>query len=134
MSLENSLVLGRYRVLWLVDQKKLSRSYIARDESEEAFGAPIVIKQFMHDLGDQDAPAMHALRDEMTALGHLRPLGVIEDDGRVRLEQNRSIREPRLWLVGYGNWTGFASATLIGVGRSARNVVARIAETLARNP
>jgi cation diffusion facilitator CzcD-associated flavoprotein CzcO len=68
------------------------------------------------------------------ALGHLRPLGVIEDDGRVRLEQNRSIREPRLWLVGYGNWTGFASATLIAVGRSARSVVARIAETLARNP
>lgn len=77
MSLENSLVLGRYRVLWLVDQKKLSRSYIARDESEETFGAPVLIKQFMHDLGDQDAPAMHTLRDEMTALSHLRHAGIV---------------------------------------------------------
>jgi serine/threonine-protein kinase len=77
MSLENSLVLGRYRALWLVEQKKLSRSYIARDESEEAFGAPVLVKQFLHDLGDQDAPAMHTLRDEMTALSHLRHAGVV---------------------------------------------------------
>jgi cation diffusion facilitator CzcD-associated flavoprotein CzcO len=67
------------------------------------------------------------------ALEHLRPLGVIELDGRVLVEGNRSVREPRLWLVGYGNWTGFASATLIAVGRSARSVVQQIAETpLAR--
>jgi putative flavoprotein involved in K+ transport len=25
-----------------------------------------------------------------------------------------------LWLVGFGNWTGFASATLVGVGRGAK--------------
>lgn len=55
------------------------------------------------------------------ALEHLRPLRVVEPGGRVELEGNRSIREPRLWLVGYGDWTGFASATLIGVGRSARS-------------
>jgi serine/threonine protein kinase len=77
MSLENSLVLGRYRVLWLVDQKKLARSYIARDESEEAFGAPVLVKQYLHDLGDQDASPMHALRDEMSALSHLRHAGVV---------------------------------------------------------
>ena len=35
-----------------------------------------------------------------------------------------------LWLVGYGNWTGFASATLIGVGRSARATVDQIAAAL----
>ena len=64
------------------------------------------------------------------ALDHLRPLGVVEEDGRVRLEGNRSVREPRLWLVGYGNWTGFASATLIGVGRSARAVAGEIAGEL----
>jgi len=39
----------------------------------------------------------------------------------------RSVAEPRLWLVGYGEWTGFASATLIGVGRSARATVDEIA-------
>lgn len=57
------------------------------------------------------------------ALSHLAPLGVLNDEGRVALEGGRSIVEPRLWLVGYGEWTGFASATLIGVGRSARAVV-----------
>jgi hypothetical protein len=65
------------------------------------------------------------------ALEHLRPLGVIEPSGRVELEGNRSFREPRIWLVGYGDWTGFASATLIGVGRSARAVAAEIERVLA---
>ncbi|HEX6369749.1 MAG TPA: ArsO family NAD(P)H-dependent flavin-containing monooxygenase [Longimicrobium sp.] len=64
------------------------------------------------------------------ALDHLRPLGVVEPDGRVRVEGTRSVREPMLWLVGYGNWTGFASATLIGVGRSARATVDEIAAAL----
>lgn len=65
------------------------------------------------------------------ALEHLRPLGVVEAEGRVRLEGNRSVREPRLWLIGYGTWTGFASATLIGVGRSARAVASEIAHVLS---
>lgn len=60
------------------------------------------------------------------ALEHLAPLGLLEADGRMALAGNRSVREPRLWLVGYGNWTGFASATLIGVGRSARAVATDI--------
>ncbi|HYR10974.1 MAG TPA: ArsO family NAD(P)H-dependent flavin-containing monooxygenase [Longimicrobium sp.] len=64
------------------------------------------------------------------ALEHLRPLGVVEADGRVRVEGTRSVREPMLWLVGYGNWTGFASATLIGVGRSARATVDQVAAAL----
>ncbi|HEV3049112.1 MAG TPA: ArsO family NAD(P)H-dependent flavin-containing monooxygenase [Longimicrobium sp.] len=64
------------------------------------------------------------------ALEHLRPLGVVEPDGRVRVQGTRAVREPMLWLVGYGNWTGFASATLIGVGRSARDTVNEIAAAL----
>jgi putative flavoprotein involved in K+ transport len=64
------------------------------------------------------------------ALDHLRPLGVVEAGGRVAVEGTRSILEPRLWLVGYGNWTGFASATLIGVGRSARATVDQVVQTL----
>ena len=64
------------------------------------------------------------------ALGHLAPLGVVEADGRVAVRGTRSVREPMLWLVGYGNWTGFASATLIGVGRSARSTVDQIAGAL----
>ena len=69
------------------------------------------------------------------ALGHLAPLGVVGDDGRVPIEAGgagtRSAGEPRLWLVGYGEWTGFASATLIGVGRSARATVQEITAALA---
>ncbi|WP_225769595.1 ArsO family NAD(P)H-dependent flavin-containing monooxygenase [Inquilinus sp. Marseille-Q2685] len=64
------------------------------------------------------------------ALDHLVPLGVIEDDGRVRVEGTRSLREPRLWLVGYGEWTGYASATLIGVARTARATAGEIAAAL----
>src|SRR5262249_11257544 len=64
------------------------------------------------------------------ALEHLRPLGVIGADGRGRTEGPRSLVEPRLWLVGYGNWTGFASATMIGVGRTARDTVRQIEAAL----
>ena len=68
------------------------------------------------------------------ALGHLRALGVVGQNGRVDVERGgagtRSVAEPRLWLVGYGEWTGFASATLIGVGRSARATAEEIAGTL----
>jgi putative flavoprotein involved in K+ transport len=64
------------------------------------------------------------------ALEHLKPLGVVESNGRVTVSGTRSVKEPNLWLVGYGNWTGFASATLIGVGRTARATVKEIEETL----
>lgn len=77
VSLENSLVLGRYRVLWLVDQKKLAKTYIARDEAEDAFGAPVLIKQFLHDLGDQESSGVRTLFDELTTLTHLRHTGVV---------------------------------------------------------
>lgn len=60
------------------------------------------------------------------ALDHLDTLGVIEPDGHVAVEGTRSIKQPRLWLVGYGDWTGYASATLIGVGRTARSTVDEI--------
>jgi hypothetical protein len=64
------------------------------------------------------------------ALEHLRPLGVMEVDGRIHVAGTRSKRQPMLWLVGYGDWTGFASATLIGVGRTARATVGDIEKAL----
>lgn len=64
------------------------------------------------------------------ALDHLRPLGLAGPDGRVATEGTRAIAAPGLWLVGYGGWTGFASATLIGVGRTARATVDQIVATL----
>jgi hypothetical protein len=39
-----------------------------------------------------------------------------------------------LWLVGYGDWTGYASATLIGVGRTARATVDEIVRALGEEP
>jgi cation diffusion facilitator CzcD-associated flavoprotein CzcO len=59
-------------------------------------------------------------------LGHLAPLGVVDANSRVTVAGTRSVEQPNLWLVGYGEWTGFASATLIGVGRSARATVDEI--------
>jgi cation diffusion facilitator CzcD-associated flavoprotein CzcO len=56
------------------------------------------------------------------ALDHLRGLDVITPEGRIEVDGNRSIREPRLWLMGYGDWTGFASATLVGATRTAREL------------
>jgi pyruvate/2-oxoglutarate dehydrogenase complex dihydrolipoamide dehydrogenase (E3) component len=65
------------------------------------------------------------------ALAHLAPLGVIAPNGRITVRGTRSVREPRLWLVGYGDWTGYASATLIGVGRTARTTVDEIVQAAA---
>ncbi|MDF7811612.1 ArsO family NAD(P)H-dependent flavin-containing monooxygenase [Hymenobacter sp. YC55] len=65
------------------------------------------------------------------ALSFLAELGVLQPDGRVATVGTRATAQPGLWLVGYGNWTGFASSTLIGVGRSARATVEEIKEFLA---
>ena len=64
------------------------------------------------------------------ALEHLAPLHIVNEEGRVKTKDTRSLEVPGLWLVGYGSWTGFASATLIGVGRTARQTAAEIKEFL----
>lgn len=66
------------------------------------------------------------------ALGHLANLGLINDEGRIEVEGTRAAHEPRLWLVGYGEWTGSASATLIGVTRTARSTATEIEQFLAK--
>jgi putative flavoprotein involved in K+ transport len=65
-----------------------------------------------------------------TALDHLAPLDVVDAAGQVETTGTRSIREPRLWLLGYGEWTGYASATLIGIGRSAQTTAEEIRQVL----
>ncbi|MDZ5602915.1 ArsO family NAD(P)H-dependent flavin-containing monooxygenase [Pseudomonas sp. RP23018S] len=60
------------------------------------------------------------------SLGHLSDLGIVGQDGKVAVDENRSVDLPNLWLVGYGDWTGLASATLIGVTRTARDVVKQV--------
>jgi putative flavoprotein involved in K+ transport len=65
------------------------------------------------------------------ALTHLKSLDVVNEDGKADTDGTRSKKVNGLWLVGYGNWTGFASATLIGVGRSAKATVEEIVKYLS---
>ena len=64
------------------------------------------------------------------ALDHVQALHVVAENGEVEVQGTRSVQEPRLWMVGYGEWTGYASATLIGVGRSARATAGEIGEVV----
>lgn len=68
------------------------------------------------------------------ATDYLRPLGIVNETGRIITEGTRAIKLPGLWLVGYGSWTGFASATLIGVGRSARQTAEKVHQYLQHQP
>ena len=65
------------------------------------------------------------------ALRHLRPLHLNVD--RIPLNRWHIRDEPRLAFLGYGDWTGLASATLIGVGRTARAAVEERARILTQN-
>ncbi|MGW0702382.1 ArsO family NAD(P)H-dependent flavin-containing monooxygenase [Streptomyces sp. NPDC002867] len=65
------------------------------------------------------------------ALAHLAPLGLRGARGHIATHGTRAVAEPRLHLVGYGDWTGPASATLIGVGRPARDAAREVAALLA---
>lgn len=66
------------------------------------------------------------------ALGHLKSLGIIEPDGRVAVDGQQSVKEPRLWLTGYGDWCGPGSATLIGASRVARDLVPKVEAQISR--
>lgn len=68
------------------------------------------------------------------ALSHLNQLDIFDDTGRVACEETRSTRVDGLWLVGYGDWCGFASATLIGVQRYAKTTAAQVAAYLVNVP
>lgn len=64
------------------------------------------------------------------ALDHLSPLELLEKGGKINTIGTKAREIEGLWLVGYGSWTGFASATLIGVGRTARQTVEEIKKYL----
>ena len=56
-------------------------------------------------------------------LRHLAPLALLREGTHPATEGTRAKSDPRVHLIGYGDWTGPASATLIGVGRTAREAV-----------
>ena len=66
------------------------------------------------------------------ALRHLAPLGLRDVAGHIATEPRdgapgtQVVGTSGLFLVGYGDWTGPASATLIGVGRTARDTAADV--------
>lgn len=67
------------------------------------------------------------------ALGHLRPLGLTRHGdvpATADAPPTASADRPGLFLLGYGDWCGPASATLVGVGGLARATVAAATEHL----
>jgi putative flavoprotein involved in K+ transport len=76
------------------------------------------------------------------ALSHLSPLSLRGPDGHIatvarnRAPGTEAAGAPGLFLVGYADWTGPASATLLGLGRTAgdtaANIVTRLKENKAR--
>lgn len=63
-------------------------------------------------------------------LAHLTPLALSHNDGVPRTIRTRSVDEPLLHLLGYGDWTGAASATLIGASRTAKGCVTEVLHEL----
>ncbi|TGV05974.1 FAD-dependent oxidoreductase [Alcaligenaceae bacterium 429] len=59
------------------------------------------------------------------ALQPLEKLGIVWEN-KVEVDGTHSSSIPGLWLVGYGEWTGAASATLVGVMRTARSTASEI--------
>lgn len=66
-------------------------------------------------------------------LRHLQNLNIVHNH-KIKTKHTRSVSEPGLWLVGYGNWTGFASATIYGVGKTAKQTVKEITDFFNSNP
>ncbi|WP_040167015.1 FAD-dependent oxidoreductase [Microbacterium gorillae] len=63
------------------------------------------------------------------AIAHLAPLGLRTPAGGLRVENGRSIDEPRLFLIGYG-----PSQSTIGANRAGRDAVRAIARDEAAEP
>lgn len=83
MSLEETLVLGRYRVLLPLDEKKLVKAYLARDEHPGGPDRPILIKRFLRPFSSLGSLEARELLDELAALEQLRSPGIVSLLGHV---------------------------------------------------
>ena len=64
-------------------------------------------------------------------LAHLEPMLPL-NEGKARTDGGqRALEVAGLWLVGYGGWAGYASATTYGVTKTARQAVKEIAAFLS---
>lgn len=66
------------------------------------------------------------------ALHHLAPLRLQRENGHPVTVGTAYRHDPHLHLLGYGDWTGPAAATLIGVGPIARDMTTQIKNLLSR--
>lgn len=80
---------------------------------------------------EQDLDAVIWCTGFRAALGPLESLDVPRTEGRVVTDGPVVEDVPGLYLVGYGDWVGAASATLIGVGQWAKAAVRDIEGLLA---
>ena len=80
------------------------------------------------DGAEQAADAIIWCTGFRPALNHLAPLRLTRDGRHPATLGTQSVDDPRVHLIGYGDWTGPASATLIGVGRTARAAVTGLSE------
>jgi cation diffusion facilitator CzcD-associated flavoprotein CzcO len=62
------------------------------------------------------------------AIGHLAPLRLREPGGGIRMDGTRTVRDPRIHLVGYG-----PSASTVGANRAGRAAVREVRSLLARS-
>ncbi|PWK65125.1 putative flavoprotein involved in K+ transport [Streptomyces sp. CG 926] len=79
----------------------------------------------------QDAEAVIWCTGFRPALAHLAGLRLRGARGHIATTGTQSVEDPRLHFLGYGDWTGPASATLIGVGRPAREAARSIRDLLS---
>lgn len=60
----------------------------------------------------------------------LKSIVLVDEKGTIKTTESKALEKEGLWLVGYGNWTGYASATLIGINRNAKQTIQEIIEYL----
>jgi len=94
----------------------------------ESFTAHSIV---WHDGREENVDAVIFCTGFRPSLKYLTSLRIINANGRVSTEETKAKDINGLWLVGFGDWTGFASATLIGVGRSAKKTVDQIESFLS---
>ncbi len=64
------------------------------------------------------------------ATSFLKGLVEMDERGIVKTVESKVQAIDGLWLVGYGGWTGFASATLIGINRNVKLAIQEVEDYL----
>ena len=67
------------------------------------------------------------------ATSFLKDIVEMDERGIVKTEEGKATNISGLWLAGYGSWTGYASATLIGINKNAKHTCNEISEYLQKN-